>query len=133
MNQTILNIDDNKIDNVIFEKLAKRANLNNPDIQIISNPKKAVKLLQNIAKKQPFALPNIIFVDLQMPVLNGFEVLDILQKTGIMKKSEVYLVSCCFDKRDINRTQSYPDLAGYIQKPFTLAKMASILNAKVVA
>lgn len=133
MNQTILNIDDNKIDNIIFEKLSKRANLGNANIQIISNPKKAIKMLQNTAKKQAMALPNIIFVDLQMPVLSGFEILDALKTTDIMKKSAVYLVSCCFDKRDIQKIQSYPDLAGYIQKPFTLAKIESILKAKVVA
>lgn len=64
-------------------------------------------------------LPQAIFVDIFMPIMNGFEFLDEYDNLPESFKSNcaVYVISSSFDERDINRARNNKNVKAYIEKP----------------
>lgn len=64
-------------------------------------------------------LPDVIFLDINMPIMNGWQFLDEFKKmqNSIDKNITIYLVSSSFDDRDISRSKDYAEVTDYIIKP----------------
>ncbi|HEY0056687.1 MAG TPA: response regulator [Pedobacter sp.] len=64
-------------------------------------------------------LPDVIFVDLNMPVINGWQFLEQFQsiKTQIKKDIRVFVVSSSIDESEMNRAISINFVNGYLEKP----------------
>jgi CheY-like chemotaxis protein len=73
-------------------------------------------------------LPDIIFVDIRMPIADGWDFMDALQKIfpTLCKKITVYVVSVSVIKNDVIRAAQYPFVQEFISKPITTSKLASI-------
>lgn len=66
-------------------------------------------------------LPELIFLDINMPVMNGWEFMDEFVKIrpGLSKKIDIYILSSSTDSHDIQKAKSNPAITGYIVKPLT--------------
>ncbi|HEX8376822.1 MAG TPA: response regulator [Pedobacter sp.] len=64
-------------------------------------------------------LPDVIFVDLNMPVINGWQFLEQFEllKTQIKKDIKVFVVSSSIDESEINRATAIDFVNGYLEKP----------------
>ncbi len=73
-------------------------------------------------------LPDVIFVDIKMPILDGWGFLDILQKIypELCKKISIYVVTVSVIKNDMIRAATYPFVEEFISKPVALNKLESI-------
>jgi len=73
-------------------------------------------------------LPDIIFVDIRMPVLDGWGFMDALQKIYpvLCKKITVYIVTVSVIKNDRIRAFKYPFVKDFITKPITTERLISI-------
>ena len=78
-------------------------------------------------------LPDVIFLDLNMPVLNGWEFLDEFKlcKSKKSKKILIYIISSSVDPRDLERVKDYEQVDTYILKPITPDDLSKILGATV--
>ncbi len=72
---SILLVDDDEINNFISIKLIKKALLNT-EIMACLHGKYAIEQLLEIQKKDPNQLPDYILLDINMPIMNGWEFLD---------------------------------------------------------
>lgn len=65
------------------------------------------------------ALPDVIFLDINMPVMNGWEFLEEYNKlvTSFPKPITVYVVSSSVNSTDMQRSRSYTSVADYLVKP----------------
>jgi len=84
-------------------------------------------ILTNMSEEK---LPDIIFLDLNMPVMDGWEFLGefIKIKNQFDKKITLYVVSSSIDPRDLERAKSFNLVTDYLIKPIELKKFEKIFD-----
>ncbi|SHJ49193.1 Response regulator receiver domain-containing protein [Maribacter aquivivus] len=101
-------------------------------ILVYNNGQDALDGLTKISlAKEP--LPDVIFLDLNMPILNGWEFLDEFKncQSERSKSITIYIISSSVDPRDLERVKDYDQVDNYILKPITPDDLAKILGAVV--
>ena len=75
-------------------------------------------------------LPSIIFLDLNMPMMTGWEFLDEYMQIDSQDptKSKVYIVSSSIDPKDLLRIKDYNVIQNYILKPVTTDDLENIIG-----
>lgn len=73
-------------------------------------------------------LPEVILLDLNMPVMDGWEFLDEFTKVPIQKKVFIYIVTSSIDPIDLERAKQYEAIKNYIVKPIKGDKLKDVLN-----
>lgn len=98
------------------------------DIVSFYNPQTALDELKNNASN-PSQLPDVILLDLNMPVLDGWQFLDEFELVDFTKKIVIFIVSSSIDPSDLEMAKNYPTVKSYIVKPLTSEKLkqASLL------
>ena len=84
-----------------------------------------------IRKAQPEELPDIIFLDLNMPTVNGWEFLEKFEQLSMEKSLEkclIYILTSSLDTADIAKADDNILVKGFIHKPIDLEDMAVILQ-----
>ena len=75
-------------------------------------------------------LPDIIFLDINMPVMDGWEFLEaygsIISK--LSKPIRIYIVSSSVDNNDVLRSKQFKHVIGYVVKPVYKDKFSEILS-----
>lgn len=76
------------------------------------------------------ALPEVIFLDLNMPVMDGWEFLEDFLKlpTKVRKGISLYIVSSSIDPRDLERIHAMDNVNGYILKPISAEDLTSVIE-----
>jgi CheY-like chemotaxis protein len=107
-------IDDNYIDNFVTRKLLESSNFAE-NITVRQSPAEAIELL-----REGIIKPDVIFLDIRMPLMNGFEFLDEYDKLAIDKEGvKIFLLSSSFDPTDIKRSLDNKYITQFIHKPLT--------------
>ena len=78
----VMLIDDNEIDNLINQKMIESSGITK-HIYIHTGARSALEFLKNIQEIDEFAskiLPDVIFLDIDMPLMDGFQFLDEFEK-----------------------------------------------------
>ena len=126
---SILLVDDDEINNFISIKLIKKALLNT-DIMACLHGRYAIDLLLDIQRNDPSKLPDYILLDINMPIMNGWEFLDEYSRLNIdpLGKSKVYIISSSVFSNDINKARSYPVVKDFISKPLNVEKIKELFE-----
>ena len=112
---TIMIIDDDKMTCGLIKKIFDK----DYDIIIANNGKEAIEYLSDNDNSNFKANIACIFLDLLMPVLDGFSVLDYLNDNNYLNKLPVIIISGNYDKETRNRAYSY-QIADMLEKPFNV-------------
>ena len=74
-------------------------------------------------------LPELIFLDINMPIMNGWEFMEEFAKIrdGLNKKIEIYILSSSTDSHDIKKAKANSGITDYIIKPLTPEMLKEIL------
>ncbi|WP_339628852.1 response regulator [uncultured Maribacter sp.] len=75
------------------------------------------------------SLPDVILLDLNMPVMNGWEFLDEFVKLPLEIKPQIFIVSSHFELSQINKGNSYGIVSDYISKPLLGADLADLFES----
>jgi two-component system, chemotaxis family, chemotaxis protein CheY len=120
-------VDDDKVYHFILKKLFSKNNLNiNPSFFI--NGLEAIEVIKGKIDSGK-DLPDLILLDINMPIMDGWQFLDEFRKTKTAKddKTTIYLVSSSDNISDINKAKEYQDqVQDYFFKPMTAEDLFKI-------
>ncbi len=121
----ILLVDDDPDDNFYHQIIIKEMNIVN-NIDVVRNGIEALEYLKN-DKQLP---PDLIFLDLNMPKMNGWEFLEQYKQLGIGQKARVLIVilTTSANPEHIIMAKTIEDVTGFKTKPLTKEMLTEILN-----
>ncbi|WP_047417129.1 response regulator [Cellulophaga sp. Hel_I_12] len=127
MFENIYMIDDDPIYLFLAKKLFIEQKFSQ-NIKTFENGKIAIESLLN-SQNLKENLPDIIFLDLNMPLMNGWEFLDSLNAAPIPNKENITIIvmSSSINPMEIDMIKSYPVVQDYIVKPLTPADLQKLL------
>lgn len=126
MHLTIL--DDNALDHMILERMLSKLNKISDDIVHYYH---GSELLKTIEKNENEIFPDVLFLDLHMPDMDGWQVLKHLNKLveSSHKNISVYVLSSSVDPIDITRSKRYTFVKDYLFKPISYEKLETIFHS----
>ena len=124
--QHVLLVDDDDIFNMLHGEVLKRL-IPNVQIDIFKSGEEVL----NYFKQEPDKRFDLLFLDIRMPVMGGFEVLDEMGKmnTERFTNTRIYVLSSTLDDRDLQRAKETPLVTDFIGKPMSFDTLKSILAA----
>ena len=126
MNDLTYIIDDDAIFVFVFKKILKKAEVFK-EVVNVQNGLEAINVLKTLNKKK-HKLPDLIFLDLNMPVLDGWQFLDELEKLPFKDQLKIYIISSTIDNAEIERATNYSCVKSFIPKPINSAELTRILE-----
>lgn len=118
---SVMLVDDNEIDNLINQKMIEGTAFAD-NIFVSSSAISAIDFLKNISKIKETGdklLPSIIFLDINMPIMDGFQFLDEFENLpkNIKGKCKVVMLSSSLNPRDIEQAKNNDYVHEYFTKP----------------
>ncbi|HCN84872.1 MAG TPA: response regulator [Sphingobacteriaceae bacterium] len=124
--ETVLLVDDSHIDSMISSKILKSSHYAER-VLIIPSPQKAIDFIRESVLFQT-DIPEVLFLDLRMPEMNGF---DFLKELDIIEGFayyglEIYVLSSSLDPKDYHMIRQNKLISKFIGKPLTSEILESI-------
>lgn len=126
----VLLIDDDKINNFLNRSIIEKHCGNECVVSEFINPEEAYDFLKDCAIANHENCPDVIFLDINMPEMSGFELLEKLNEENVhLNKTRIYILSSSLDPNDIERSKRFETVSDFISKPLDKAKIEKIKSS----
>jgi len=125
----VLIIDDDEINNFIASKIIIKSSPSTK-ISTCMNGKQGISFLNNCLKN-PTNFPDIIFLDINMPEINGWEFLDWYEKNMLPilnKKIIINIISSSVYNNDELKSKSYYFVNKFVSKPLCIETIKNLFS-----
>jgi CheY-like chemotaxis protein len=121
-------VDDDATFRYGFKKLALKMGVFN-QLLTFSNGIEALDYLSDLRNNN--FLPDVLFVDINMPIMNGWQFMDAFRDiySQLSKNIVTYNISSSIDIEDIKRAKSNPLITDYLLKPIDESYLAEIARS----
>lgn len=126
--KNVLLIDDSESDNFYHERKIRKMGITD-NIHTCFSGQEALDFLKS-ELEGIHPQPTLIFLDINMPGMNGWEFLQEYEKLEVAQQGEVVLtmLSNSIDERDRSRTKDFKAVQGFYSKPLSEDYLISILE-----
>jgi len=126
----VMLIDDNEIDNLINQKMIEAACIAE-HIYTHTGARSAIEFLRNLEKldkETKNVMPEVIFLDIDMPLMDGFQFLDEFDKLSetTKNKCKVVMLTSSINPQDVNKSKRYSYVKKYINKPLSQDNLVNL-------
>lgn len=122
----LLVIDDDEINVFITSKIVKKTGY---EVMMTSksNGQEAVDYLTDL-KRNDEPLPNLMLVDINMPVMGGWEFLKVFEEMGIERVMDTYVLTSSVFHLDIEKAKQFKSVNGFISKPLLIEQLVKAME-----
>lgn len=123
--QTVFLVDDNEVDLFVQKRFIEMKKFAG-NIVTFSSPSRALEALTS----DPAHIPGILFLDLNMPMLSGFEFLERVRESSedLFNRLRVVVLTSSNSQLDRERAFSFSNVIRFIPKPLTAQGLDELLN-----
>lgn len=117
----VLCIDDDPITLMLCKKVLEKVNFA-ASIYSVKNGEEALDFFTDMKSNNEANKIDLVFLDLNMPIMNGWEFLDEYTKIGFdtfFNNTKFIVLSSTIDPKDINKSKTYNKVINFISKPIT--------------
>ena len=132
MYNKILCVDDDPITLMLSKKVILKSNFSK-EIDTVTNGVEALNYFDNIIEKLKLNLnpiiPELLFLDLNMPFMNGWEFLTLFSNENYSKITstiKVIILSSTIDPSDIKKSKSFTIVSYFLSKPINKEMLKSL-------
>lgn len=119
-------IDDDLIFVFLLKKILTKISCVDNILHFI-NGKDAFEALKTLNENREI-LPELIFLDINMPVVDGWQFLDLVEQQAFETKLSIYMVSSTISLTEIDKINSNEYIKGFLPKPIEHEKLLKVLN-----
>ncbi len=125
---TVCIVDDDDIYQFTVKYEIEQTQLVN-NVKTFSDGEQAIHYLQQVSD-DPAQIPDILFLDINMPIMDGWGFLHEFAQLGpkMGKKVTVYMVSSSNNDKDIERAKKVSEVTDYLIKPITRDKLTHLFE-----
>jgi CheY-like chemotaxis protein len=121
----ILLVEDNPDDVLITKRAFSKGKIKNK-LYIVNNGIEALKFLNREEDYENVPIPSLIMLDINMPMMNGFEVLKEIKKNDKLKRIPIIMLTTSERDKDIDMAYSL-GANNYIVKPVSFQKFIDVV------
>lgn len=117
----ILCVDDDPITLMLYKMVIAKSSFTE-EIVTAKNGQEALDYYDSLNTENDFCCPELVFLDLNMPVMGGWEFLENFNNKKydqFNKKTKVIVLSSTIDPNDIENSKKYPMVIDFMSKPIT--------------
>jgi CheY-like chemotaxis protein len=129
MHLLVMIVDDDPIFSLIAGALLKQVGIQYPT-HICANGEEALRLLKLLASEEKMFL---IFLDITMPVLDGWGLLNALKDFPHKENIRVVMVTSSVNKADKELALTYEPVINYLVKPLKREDLLQLMHSKPLA
>ena len=124
----ILLVDDDETTNFLNQRMLRRINAAQ-EIKVVTNGEEAIDFLKQACQHQA-SCPDLIFLDIKMPVMDGFEFLDEYEtlKHNLSHIPAIMMLTSSASFYDLERLKNYPDVLRHYSKPLSETDVRDLLQ-----
>ncbi len=127
----IIFIDDSKLDCFIAERLIGKTRVWET-VHSFLRAMEALNFLREKYSNDPefFSKKTVLFVDIQMPLMNGYEFVEAFQKlpNEIISQCYIIVVDSSINERDLAKVLGYPGIRQFLNKPLTQHNLEDVVS-----
>ncbi|MNK27902.1 Chemotaxis protein CheY [compost metagenome] len=123
----LLVIDDDDINIFIISKIVEKTGY---DVEICAkhNGQLAIDYIKGLLSENQ-NLPDLVLIDINMPILNGWEFIEAFEALDLKADNDMYMLSSSVYENDIEKAKSYKSVKGFISKPLSIDRLKELLEA----
>lgn len=122
MLDNILCVEDDYISQMLMKRVLSKSSFAR-EIHIVSNGYEALEFYKNLLDlDDTLSYPSLVLLDLNMPIINGWEFLDEFINTYLphFEDTKVAILTSSIDNEDRQKAKGYSIVTDFISKPLTV-------------